>query len=240
MSWKCVCKEENNSDESTVCKKCGRSKPKYLGIKLVLSPTEKMSPEQLAVWYLMIAHDHLLDSEISLNHDAELSEKLGNQNYDQVNLKLRINEYRDKVESYCEKCQKILEKVKALSPAAQFEDEKGFIHSISSIKSDCYFNLGSLQFRQNNWAKAIEYYQSSYEADPNQVAIYNIAMATMNLPAEGGGLFGGAKKQAALETKREQEIELLKKTIRFAPFSELGIKSGRILINKYKMIDLNL
>jgi hypothetical protein len=57
---------------------------------------------------------------------------------------------------------------------------------------------------------------------------------------EGGGMFGGKKKQAAVETKREQEISLLKKTIEFAPFSELGIKSGRMLIDKYSITEFDI
>jgi hypothetical protein len=53
-------------------------------------------------------------------------------------------------------------------------------------------------------------------------------------------MFGGKKKQAAVETKREQEISLLKKTIEFAPFSELGIKSGRMLIDKYSITEFDI
>jgi hypothetical protein len=65
-------------------------------------------------------------------------------------------------------------------------------------------------------------------------------MATINLPVEGGGLFGGKKKQAAEQTKREQEIDLLKKTIKFAPFSDLGIKSARMLIEDYDLSDIDV
>lgn len=65
-------------------------------------------------------------------------------------------------------------------------------------------------------------------------------MATINLPAEGGGIFGGKKKQAAMETKREQEIDLLKKTIKFAPFSELGVRSGRQLMEDYGVTEFDI
>ena len=223
MSWKCVCKEQHNPDDSKVCKNCGRTRPKYLGIKLDLGPSDKMTREQKSVWYLMIAHDHLLESDEYLKLEREFSEKLGDQNYSQPAIESKIAELKSKAEKCCSKCLTILDKSVALSPNAQFEDAKGYIQSISSITSDCYFNLGSISFRRQNFEQAIEYYQKSYDSEPNQVSIYNIAMATINLPVEGGGLFGGKKKQLAQEAKRAQEIELLKKTIKFAPFSELGI-----------------
>jgi len=239
MSWKCVCKEQNNPDDSKACKNCGRRRPKYLGVKLDLAASEKMTNEQKSVWYLMIAHDHLLESDEYLNLDKEFSGKLGDQNYSQPAVESKMTEFKNKAENNCKKCLNILEKSVALSPEAQFEDAKGYIQSIPSIKSDCYFNLGSIYFRRRDFEKAIEYYQKSYDSDPNQVSIYNIAMATINLPVEGGGLFGGKKKEAAKETKREQEIDLLKKTIKFAPFSELGIKSARMLMEDYSLTDID-
>lgn len=240
MSWKCVCKEENNSDESKVCKNCGRTRPKYLGVKLDLDSTEKMSTDQKAVWYLMIAYDHLIESIEYLKLDREYLEKLGDENYNQAVVESKMQDFKNKAENNCEKCLNILEKTTSLSQDAQFENDKGFIIGIPSIKSDSYFNLGSIYFRQENYEKAIEYYQTSYDSDPNQVSIYNIAMATINLPVEGGGMFGRNKKQAATETKREQEIDLLKKTIKFAPFSELGIKSGRMLMEDYKITEFDI
>jgi hypothetical protein len=65
-------------------------------------------------------------------------------------------------------------------------------------------------------------------------------MATINLPVEGGGLFGGKKTEAAKETKREQEIDLLKKTVKFAPFSELGIKCARRLMENYNLNEIDV
>ena len=237
MSWKCVCKEENNPDESKVCKNCGRTKPKYLGVKLDLGSTEKMSTNQKAVWYLMIAYDHLIESDEYLKLDREFAGKLGDENYNQVAVESKMRDFKSKAESNCKKCLNILEKATSLSPDAQFENDNSFILGIPSIKSDAYFNLGSIYFRQKNYEKAIKYFQISYDSDLNQVSIYNIAMATINLSAEGGGMFGGKKKRAAMETKRDQEIDLLKKTIEFAPFSELGIKSGRMLMEDYKITE---
>lgn len=240
MSWKCVCKEQNNPDDSKVCKNCGRTRPKYLGIKLDLGPSEKMTKEQRSVWYLMIAYNYLLESNEYLKFDRELSEKIGDPNYSKSAIEIKMTEFKEKAEKNCNKCLTVLDKSVALSPDAQFEDPNGYIQSISSIKSHCYFNLGNIYFRRRNFEKAIEYYQASFDSDPNQVSIYNIAMATINLPVEGGGLFGGKKKQLAEEAKREQEIELLKKTIKFAPFSKLGIKSARMLMEDYGLTDIDV
>ncbi len=237
MSWKCVCKEENNADESRFCKNCGRNKPKYLGVKLDLGSRESMSTDQKAVWYLMVAYDYLLESERFAKLENEFSEKLGDENYNQAAIQSKIHEFKKKAESNCRKCLSILKKTASISDEAQFENNKGFVISIPSLKSDAYFNLGTIYFRQKRFDKAIEYFQASYDSDPNQVSIYNIAMATINLPVEGGGIFGGKKKEAALKTKRDQEVELLKKTIKYAPFSTLGIRSGRILMEDYKITE---
>lgn len=193
-----------------------------------------MTPQQLAVWYLMIADDYLCDAKNCLEIYRELKTKISDIDYNQLIVKEKLEENREKIEKNCEQCLAVLEKAVKLDPNPQFEDQNGAIQDQSSIKSDCYFCLGGLHFNQENYSKAIEYYKNSYEADPNQVSIYNIAMATMNLPVEGGGVFGGKKKQVAQEAKREQEIQWLKKTIKFAPFSELGRKSGRILMENYK------
>jgi len=239
MSWKCVCKEQNNPDDSKICKKCGRARPKYLGIKLDLAPSESMTKEQKSVWYLMIAYDYLLESDKYLKLHKELSEELKNSNYDRSELSLKTGEFSGKIKENCRRCLAILDSSEAILPGAQFEDVEGCIQTISSIRSNCYFNLGSIYFRQKDFEKAIEYYKASYDSDPNQVSIYNIAIATINLPVEGGGLFGGKKKKAAQETKREQEVELLKKTVKFAPFSDLGIKTARLLIEYYGIIDID-
>ena len=240
MSWKCVCKEENNTDESKTCKNCGRTRPKYLGVKLDLGSMEKMTNDQKAVWYLMIAHDYLLESDEYLKLDKDLSKKLGDESYNQAAVESNVQGYRGSSKTYSNRCLNVLKMSTDLSPEAQFENENGFISSAPSIKSSAYFNLGSVSFRSKEYQKAIEYYQKSYDSDPNQVSIFNIAMATINLPAEGGGMFSGKKTQAAKETKKEQEIDLLKKTIVFAPFSGTGRESAKILLEDYGITEFDI
>ena len=239
MSWKCVCKEEN-SDDSQYCSNCARKKPKYLGVKLEIESTQEMSQEQKAVWYLMISHDHLRDANRYLGSYRESKEHEGDESYNQTSVRNNMVSFQKYVETNCEKCLNILEKSESLFPDAQFKGENGVIQNISSIKSECFFTMGSLHFNQDNFSKAIDYYRQSYDSDPNQVSIYNIAMATRNLPVEGGGIFSGKKKQAAIETKKEQEIDWLKKTIKIAPFSSIGVKSGRLLINDYNIAEIDI
>ncbi len=240
MSWKCVCKEENNNDKNNICRNCGRKKPEYLGIKLDINSTEKMNDEQKSIWYLMLAYDHLKDSNNNLSYYKELNDKVGNQDYDQYKLEQRIKRYNIIVEHDCQKCLSMLEISSMLNKNAQFVDNKEFIYNISSIKSDCYFNLGSLNFKKELYSEAIKYYQKSYDADPNQVSIYNIAMATNNMKVESGGIFGGKKKEIEEKLKSEQVVELLKKTISFAPFSPIGRKSGIMLINDYGITEVGI
>lgn len=239
MGWKCACKAEN-VDESVQCNNCGRKKPKYLGVKLELAPTEKMNDDQFAVWYLMMAYDHLIDAEAYLKSYEETKEKLGDQTYNQVKIQELINNNMTKIEYNCEKCFSILEIAMKHNPKAQLRDKDDAIQDIPSIKSNCYFLLGNYYFEKEHYDHAIANYQQSYEADLNQVSIYNIAMATMNLPVEGGGFFGGKKKEAAMQAKKEQEIDLLQKVIKFSPFSRLGIQSGRRLIHEYGITEFDI
>lgn len=227
MSWKCVCKEKN-IDEDLHCKNCARKRPKYFGVKLELGAKEKMNNEQYATWKLIIAYDHLLEMKIFLDRLKE---------FPSTDFQFAIKEGRNFKKNILD----ILEEIEALDPNVQFQDKDGIIQSCSSIRSLCCFYLGSLCFDNKDYKTATEYFQSSYEAEPNQESIYNIAMATINLPAEsGGGLFKGKKRAAAEEVKREQEIDLLYKTIKFAPFSHTGIKSGRMLFEKYKLTKIDI
>ena len=101
MSWKCVCKEKDNPDEANICKNCGRKRPKYLGVTLALESGETMSEEQKAVWYLMIAYNHLNEAREYLEIHRDLSVKLGDESYDQSAVRSRRQEVCDKAESNC-------------------------------------------------------------------------------------------------------------------------------------------
>jgi len=237
MSWKCVCKEVNNPDNSDICINCGRKKPKYLGVKLDINITDNMTEKQKAIWYLMISYNYLHKSEENRKSVGELSQYLGNQNYNQVEIESKIRNFKKKSEDNCFSCLNILEKVSAISEDVQFEDTNGFIQSVPSIKSDCYFELGSIYFDKKEYEKAIEYYNQSYDADPNQVSIYNIAMATSNQSVGEDGLFKKKKREEGEKIKEESVIELLKKTIKYSPYSSIGIKSGIMLMDRYKIFD---
>jgi len=232
MSWSCVCNKANE-DEVLQCINCGRKKPKYLGVKLEVS-TDKMEAEQKAVWYLKIAFDCLQDAqntyvyhekERTFIHDIKNEEVKGAKN---------------SIVTNCNRCFTMVDKAIQFAPNPQFQDSDNRIQDTASIKSACYFLLGQLHFDLKDYGEAIKYYQNSYDADPNQVSIYNIAMATIQLPVEGTSLFGGKKNEIAKENKRQQEIDLLVKTIKFLPFSDIAIKSGRILIEKYGLEDIEI
>lgn len=127
MSWKCACKEENNSNETRTCKNCGRSRPKYLGIKLDLSPTDKMTEEQKGVWYLMIAYHHLSESNEYLKLEKDLSEKSKDPDYNKTLIEEKIRGIRQKAEDNCSKCLNLVEKAAQFSPNAQFKGEEGIV-----------------------------------------------------------------------------------------------------------------
>lgn len=239
MNWKCVCNNEN-VDERLSCKNCGRQKPKYLGIKLDIDQTQKMDDQQKAIWYLMIADDFFNIASNSLKYYEELKSKVGDERYNTYTVEKQMRANENSVKSNCKECISFLDRVRKLFPEAQFKDSDGMVLSSSTVESQCHFKLGSLYFENEDYENAITYFQKSFDADPNQVSIYNIAMATINLPVESGGMFGGKKRQGELQVKREQELILLKKTVKFAPFSELGRKSARTLIKKYGITDFDI
>lgn len=235
MSWKCCCKEENNSDDDKVCKKCRRKKPEYLGIELNFDSTAKMPEDQKAVWLMMIAHKYLERSD----HWVEEFLEFRNNPPDNSEWPMNI---RNNVIDYCNKCITYIGKSSNISSKVQFKDSDDVVHSAQSLLSNAYFNLGRIFSLKPDYPKCIKYYQQSYDADPNQVSIYNIAISTIALPAEdGGGFFGKAKrKETATETKKQQEIDLLKKVILFSPFSDLGIETGMMLMGSYDIDENDL
>lgn len=239
MSWNCVCKF-SNQDELLKCGNCGRKKPKYLGVKLEFDNTGKMNNEQLAVWYLMIAYSDLNELKGVREIYKDLQGKRGDMNYNQQSIITEINKCSTSVEYYSKRCLEAISKSLTYDQNPSFTDDQNAVQDSASIKSEVLFELGCYYFEQNKFDLAIKNYEASFEADPNQVSIYNIAMATINLPVEGGGIFGGKKKDEAKALKQQQEIDLLKKTVVFSPFSELGIKSGRILIENYNVNDFGI
>jgi len=58
----------------------------------------------------------------------------------------------------------------------------------------------------------------------------------MKLPVEGKSFFSSKKSDQALENKKQKEMDLLKLTIKFSPFSALGIISGQRLKENYDYI----
>jgi tetratricopeptide (TPR) repeat protein len=239
MSWNCVCKF-SNQDDAIKCNNCGRKKPKYLGVKIEIDSTGKLTNEQLSVWYLMIAFSDLAELKKTQELYKDLNSKKGDMNYNQQVIITEINKCNSSAEYYCEKCLKAVEKALSLDPNPCFNDSQDAVQDSASIKSEAFFNLGYFYFDQGKYDLAIKNFEASYDADPNQVSIYNIAMATINLPVEGGGMFGGKKKEEAKALKLQQEIELLKKTILFSPFSELGVRSGRILLENYGISEIDI
>jgi len=241
LSWKCVCKEAGNSDENKSCKNCGRKRPKYLGVKLDLDYLGPW-PEQVKVkWLMVVAQSYINTSDQHLEEILKLTDEYGEGVYSVESLKIKFNRHKAIAGESCNKCLDILKKIQEQSPDAQYEDDENVVYNINSIKSSAYFNIGLLYSYQKIYGKAIEYFQTSFDSDPNQVSIYNIAISTIRLPLEGaGGIFSGKeKKEIAMRNKRQQEIDLLKKTIKFYPFSQLAIKCGKRLIDKYNYSDFD-
>lgn len=242
MAWKCVCKEENNDNNQKECINCGRKKPKYLGVKLDLDYDGPMPDSIKEVWLLKVANSYIDESDNYLKLITELLDEYGEAARTLELTKAKFELFKNRAGDRCNKALQLLKQLVSMSPDAQYESDDGAVHTINTIKSTAYFNIGLLHYKLKTYGKAIEYFQGSFDIDPNQVSIYNIAMATINLPIEGaGGLFGKKQnKEIAQTNKRDQEIELLKKTIKFYPFSRLAIDSGKMLINKYKISEFNI
>lgn len=234
MSWNCSCKQTND-DELNFCQNCGRTKPKYLGVKIDFG-TKELSTEQLSVWYLLIANNYLLTAKEYQKLITELIESKGYPPYKEDYVTIKFGNIKNNIISNCNHCLKFIEESLKHNEKPQFKDEDDAVQDVNSIKSLCYYELGDIEFTSTNYSKALNYFQNSFKSDPNQISIFQIALSTIKLPLEGGGLFSGKKTEEARINKHNQEIELLKKTIQFGPNSLLGIKSASILYEDYKII----
>lgn len=235
MSWNCSCKQVND-DELSACSNCGRKKPKYLGVKIDFGKHE-LTTEQLSVWYLMISYEYLKTAKETNDQVYEFMNSKGNPPYRDENLNSHFSKLKSNIILNCNNCLKFVEEALKLNPAPQFKDEDDATQDSKSVKSLCYYELGSIEFRSSNYSKAIDYFQNSFSSDPNQISIFQLALSTMKLPVEGGGgLFNGKKTEEATANKKKQEIELLKKTIQFGPFSPIGIKAASVLFENYKIL----
>jgi tetratricopeptide (TPR) repeat protein len=160
----------------------------------------------------------------------------GNSPYKDSSINFRFLKLKNIIISDCNNCLKFIEESIKINPKAQFKDVNEAVQDSSSLKSLCYYELGYIEYKSTDFAKALDYFQNSFNSDPNQISIFQIALATIKLPAEGGGFFGGKKTEEAKANKKIQEIDLLKKTIQFSPFSFLGIKSASLLYENYGIL----
>jgi tetratricopeptide (TPR) repeat protein len=234
MSWNCSCKQIN-ADALNSCCNCGRKKPKYLGVKIEFG-TSELTRDQLSVWYLMIAFDYLKLAKEASKQVAVLVEEKGFPPYKDSNAANLFDELKEAIEKNSYNALKFVDESLKVNPEAQFNDEDNAMQDSKSLKSACFYELGSIEFNSANYAKAIDFFQHSFNVDPNQISIYHLALSTIKLPVEGGGFFSGKKTDEALSNKKKQEIELLRKTIQFGPFSPLGIKAAALLFENYKIL----
>jgi len=235
MSWNCSCKQVND-DELLSCNNCGRKKPKYLGVKIDFGKHE-MTAEQLSVWYLMISYEYLKTAKAISDQVHELINSKGNPPYRDENANSFFANLKNKVIFNCNNCLKFIEEALKLNPNPQFKDEDDATQDSKSVRSLCFYELGSIEYRSMNYSKAIDHFQNSFNSDPNQISIFQLALSTIKLPVEGGGgIFSGKKTEEAIANKKNQEIELLKKTIQFGPFSPIGIQAASVLFENYKIL----
>ncbi|MBK7096879.1 MAG: tetratricopeptide repeat protein [Saprospiraceae bacterium] len=235
MEWKCSCKTTND-EHLNKCSNCGRAKPKYFGIKIHFAPNEVFDNKRLAILQLKIGLKFLESGQEKL--DRLEKSKQDYKNNDKVpehiiSLRddLKKSSYQD-----CKNCYKIINEAEKIESNAGFENEDGINVNSISIRSDCHYLIGSLFFSVNNFEEAVTHFQKSFDLDPNQFSIFKLAQSTINLPVEGKSIFNSKKTDQAKENKRQQEIDLLKLTIKYSPFSELGLLSAKILLEKYNYI----
>jgi tetratricopeptide (TPR) repeat protein len=235
MEWKCSCKTTNDENLAK-CTNCGRAKPKYFGIKIHFAPYEEFDNKKLSIWNLKVAIKFLETARERL--DKLDKSKQEHAHYEKVseNIVSLWAGLKRKILQDCENCFAMIDEAEKLEANPSFENEDGIIVNSISIRSDCHYLLGSLFFTVNNFEEAVNNFQKSFDLDPNQFSIYKLALSTINLQVEGKSLFSSKKTDQAIENKKQQEINLLKLTIKFSPFSDLGLLSAQILKENYNYV----
>lgn len=235
MTWNCSCKKVNDDNQSK-CGKCGRIKPKYLGVKIDISGDIQFDSQQFSLWNLMLANNYLIKAKKKLN---KLIEYLNQENttYDKANatVKLNCDNIRSWVVKYANDSIKLAQLAAGLFDEISYEQEE-ILLTPANLISDSFYTIADSYYFTHDYGKAIEWYQQSYDADPNQISIYSLAISTQKLPVEGTSVFSSKKTNQAKENKKEQEMELFKKTIRFSPFTEIALKAAEVLKEDYKYL----
>jgi len=232
MEWICSCKT-SNEDALSKCSNCGRKKPKYFGIKVDFKSNANLDDKKLSLWYLKVAIKYLDDALERLKKlESSKAEMKPNEKVPE-----HIIQYWERLKTAisldCNNCFAMLDEAEKLDQNPGFEDEEDISINAITVRSKCLYALASLFYAVNNFEEAVNNFQKSFDLDPNQFTIFQLALSTINLPVEGTSMFSSKKTSQAIENKRQQEIDLMIKTIKFSPFSELGLSAAQILNNKY-------
>jgi len=232
MEWICSCKTKNE-DSLSECLNCGRKKPKYFGIKVDFQSTSDLDEKKLSLWYLKVAIKYIKDAKERLERlDKSKEENKGNDKVPE-HIVHHWERLKNAIVSDCKDCFEMLNEAEKLDQNPGFEDEDNISINSTTVRSDSYYILGSLCYTMKKFDEAVTNFQKSFDLDPNQFTIYHLALSTINLPVEGTSMFSSKKTNQAIENKRQQEIDLLIKTIKYSPFSDLGINAAQILNDKY-------
>jgi tetratricopeptide (TPR) repeat protein len=232
MEWICSCKT-SNEDLLNKCSNCGRKKPKYFGIKVDFKSTSNLNDEKLSLWYLQLAIKYLKDAQERLNILVESRAEIKSYEKVQEHVIQYWEKLKNLIKSNCQNCFLMLDEAEKLDQNPGFEDEDNISINLTTVKSKCHYVLGSFFYNVNQFEEAVNNFQNSFDLDPNQFTIFQLALSTIKLPVEGTSVFSSKKTSQAIENKKQQEIDLLLKTIKFSPFSDLGLKSAQILNDNY-------
>lgn len=250
-SWNCVCETENDADAKS-CRNCSREKPPYLSSKIGVS-SKLESESDIGILLLEIVKDYLGDLKelnneldrlkLTYMENAAIESKLtttaewasaSNKN---LRLERNKNEFTDKAK----RCLSLIKQASSHGVEAPKE-----------LRSDIYFSLGVRYAKNDQYSAALKAYEKSFSFMPDQASLFNIALNTTRMAAKvdpkdiktgflGGKKVDKGKQEAAEKIKKQQEIDLFKRVIKFHPFTNMAISSAQILIEDYGVkIDTDL
>ncbi|MEO0165901.1 MAG: tetratricopeptide repeat protein [candidate division WOR-3 bacterium] len=162
-----------------------------------------------AEYYLILAKSFIEENQSTYGEIRKLLDRYERDSPEYSSALSNVRKYLQDIESDMKLTLKILTQAEQLKPEVTVENE-----TISSLRSEAYFLIGQTHFLRENWDSAITAYTESIKNEPDQTALYNLALA---MDKKGAGLTGG---------KKGEIIQAYQKVIEFDPKTKLALDAA--------------
>ncbi|MEO0339109.1 MAG: hypothetical protein AAF242_07830 [Bacteroidota bacterium] len=226
--WTCSCGTDNDQN-ADACSKCKKGSPAYANLVFDIPDITLRTDTEISIWHLGLAYHYLQELQQDVRKAIKLVKEFGMKDG-------RTKKKLEQVKKSSSYIKDHIEEVRLLDAGAKMDTADG-VASLRSIDSMHSALLGELEFHAGYYLEAITYMQKSFEAIPNQEALYFMARSVSEVdPLKSSQVFGGnIMSQKARDQKKAIERRLFFQTLLFDPHSQIGISVARLLAEKYEI-----